>query len=114
MALLFAEQEKTQSLEARVAQLQALLAAHTTKHAQHIDTLKDSRDMHKRGEESERKASVAAQVERDAMRDERDKALARVAELEGLGLGAAVADRDDGGGPQERALGSFVEHQDPV
>lgn len=46
MAILFAEQEKTQSLEARVAQLQELLTVQTTTH---VDSLKGSRDTLKPG-----------------------------------------------------------------
>ena len=54
-------------------------------------------------EEDERKASVAAQAERDAMRDERDKALARVAELEGL-----TSDQQTRISSLEESLGALI------
>lgn len=89
MALLQAEKEKTQSLEARVAQLTRQLADKDNAFALEIDSLKlAASDMCAFQEqetlarvEDEHRARTAAEQERGAMQAERDQALADVASL---------------------------------
>lgn len=88
MTLLHLEKERTESLEARVAQLTRQLVEQDVFFTLEIDALTLSSDMYESQEqealaqvEHEHKARTTAEQERDAMQTERDQALADVAFL---------------------------------